>query len=141
MVAGAPRIAAVTARTAVIAAYVPRHAFDALLTAQPDGWRPIAGLSNELLAIALPAVADSMIRDSRRRCAAVLLRLGDRRLGGEAPVELPLAQEDIATLATLTRKTAGLVLRGLERDGLIALGYRSITLRAPAALRRVVEGG
>ena len=70
-----------------------------------------------------------------------MLRLADRRLSGDAPIDMPLTQEDIAAAATLTRKTAGIILRSLEEEGHIALGYRNLSLVALPALRRIADGG
>jgi hypothetical protein len=42
-------------------------------------------------------------------------------------------------MANLSRHTSGEILRELEADGLITLGYRSIALRDPASLRAIIN--
>jgi CRP-like cAMP-binding protein len=141
LVTGEPRIMAVAAKTPVVAAYLPRQGFQQLLSAFPEGWRHVAALSNQILGIAIPAIADLAMADSRRRCAAVLLRAASARYSGDGPCALPLVQEDLAGMAGLTRKTAGQILRDLAAEGLIAVGYRRIVLLRLSALRSLVDGG
>jgi hypothetical protein len=86
--------------------------------------------------------ADLLIRDSERRCAAVLLRLGGRRLAGpgdKEQVEVPVTQSDLAGAANLSRNSAGTMLQRLAACGLIEQGYRSVAVRAPRALRAFVD--
>ncbi len=88
--------------------------------------------------------ADLLIRDSERRCAAVLLRLGGRRFAGPEdtePVEVSIMQSELAGAANLSRNSVGTMLQRLKARGLIELGYRGMTIRAPAALRAFVDGG
>ena len=88
--------------------------------------------------------ADLLIRDSERRCAAVLLRLGGRRyvcLEDEESVEVPVTQHELAGAANLSRNSTGTMVQRLKARGLIDLGYRGMTIRAPAALRAFVDEG
>jgi CRP-like cAMP-binding protein len=83
----------------------------------------------------MTALVDSVIPDSRLRCVATLLRISDRRNADPSPVTLPISQTDLSQLCNLSRQTSGDVLRALEAEGLVTLGYRSITLNDPARLR------
>jgi CRP/FNR family cyclic AMP-dependent transcriptional regulator len=88
--------------------------------------------------------ADLLIRDSERRCAAVLLRLGGRRFAGpddEEPVEVPVMQDELAGAANLSRNSVGTMLQRLKGRGLVEPGYRGIAIRAPKALRAFVDWG
>ncbi|TMK22156.1 MAG: Crp/Fnr family transcriptional regulator [Actinobacteria bacterium] len=51
------------------------------------------------------------------------------------PVEIPLTQEDLATMAGTSRATVNRVLGEAEREGIIALGRMRVTVVDPAALR------
>jgi len=86
-----------------------------------------------------------MIRDSERRCAAVLLRLGSAVLLGpddEEPVDFSFTQDELAGAANLSRNSAR---RHPENDWRSAvwskLGYRAKIVCFPKALRAFVEQG
>ena len=91
---------------------------------------------------AINVAADLMIRDTRRRCAASLLRIANCRF--ESPedadqVDAPLSQDELAALSNMSRTTISTILRDLENDGLIKLGYRSVTVIHPGRLRALAD--
>ena len=45
--------------------------------------------------------SDMLIRDSRRRCLAALLRVADCRTGGPEPTTAELSQDELAAMANL----------------------------------------
>lgn len=144
VLAGRPRRLIADARMPVWLAKVPQTAVRALLAERPERWRHMTELSIINDDIAQTVTADLLIRDSERRCAAVLLRLGARRFSGpddREPVEVPLTQTDLAGAANLSRNTAATMAQRLAARGLIVLGYRSITILVPAALRAFVNSG
>ncbi len=59
--------------------------------------------------------------------------------GGDAPVVIPLTQDDIAQLAGTTRPTANRVLRAGEEQGVLHLARGRIEVHDRAALRRLVH--
>jgi len=59
--------------------------------------------------------------------------------GGEAPVVIPLTQDDIAQLAGTTRPTANRVLRAGEEQGVLRLARGRIEVHDPSALRRLAH--
>jgi CRP/FNR family transcriptional regulator, cyclic AMP receptor protein len=133
-----PRNASVTARTPAVLALVPLTAMKALLDANPGWWRSVADLTMDLVELVGSGLADLLIRDSRLRCIAVLLRISNCRYGPlmtSGEVTTPLAQDEFAAMANLSRGSVGEVLRSLEADGLISLGYRNVTLHDPSRLR------
>ena len=72
------------------------------------------------------------------------LRLGGRRFVGlddGEPVEVPVTQHELAGAANLSRNSAGTMVQRLKARGLIDLGYRGMTIRAPGALRAFVDEG
>jgi CRP-like cAMP-binding protein len=81
-----------------------------------------------------------MVRNSEARVAAVLLQLGGR-LGSEAdaPRVLDLTQADLAAIANLSRTVLNRAVRSLASKGAIELGYSTITVTDPAALRTSSE--
>ena len=90
---------------------------------------------------AFGAIADLMLRDHRKRLVAVLLRAAGAR--SEMPpvertIEVDLSQADIATMANVTRTTAGATLRRFEQAGLLKTGYGKVTILSPARLRRML---
>ncbi len=135
---GQPRMISVTAQTRCQVARMPQAALQSLLERKPEMWRWLSLLSLESARLAVQALADVLIRDNERRCAAVLLRVAGCRECGDQPASAILTQDDLAALSNLSRPTVSLVLRHLAERGLISLGYRAITLQAPAKLRHFV---
>lgn len=56
--------------------------------------------------------------------------------GAEGPVEVPLTQEDLASLAGTSRATANRVVGEAERDGIVELRRGRVIILDPAALER-----
>lgn len=135
---GHPRIISVTAQTPCVVARVPQLALQSFLERRPEMWRWLNLLSLESAKLAVQALADVLIRDKERRCAAVLLRIAGCRETGDGPVSATLTQDELAALSNLSRPTVSLVVRQLAERGLISLGYRTIVINAPAQLRRFV---
>lgn len=141
---GRPRRIAASARTPVWLARIPQAAVRALLAERPEWWRHLMQLSIIYGDVSQTIAADLLIRDSERRCAAVLLRLGGRRFAGpedKEPVEIPVTQNDLAGAANLSRNSVGAMLQRLAARGLIEQGYRGVAVRAPKALRAFVDQG
>lgn len=108
---------------------------------QPDVWRSVAGLSvmNEMTAIG--AGEDLMIRDSKKRLVAVLLRLAGHRnaFQGAAAVDtVPLNQLELAEASGLSLSSATKILGDLVRQGAIRTEYRTIAILDPDALKTIL---
>jgi CRP-like cAMP-binding protein len=141
---GRPRRIAASARTQVWLARIPQAAVRALLAERPEWWRHLMQLPIIYGDVSQTIAADLLIRDSERRCAAVLLRLGGRRFAGQedkGPVEVPVTQSDLAGAANLSRNSVGTMLQRLAARGLIEQRYRGVGVRAPKALRAFVDEG
>jgi CRP/FNR family transcriptional regulator, cyclic AMP receptor protein len=141
---GKPKTVTLVARTHVEAAMVPQRRILALLTSHPDYWQQIGRLALINGQLASVIASDLMIPSSRRRCAATLLRLAGCRFNSPALATTPViavAQEELGAMANLTRHTAGPILHGFAKAGLIRLGYRTITIDDGAALRAIADGG
>lgn len=139
VVSGMARTMSVGARTPCLVAMVPQHALNALFADNPQRWRFIAQSASEILTLAMFIATDLMIRDSQRRCIAVLLRAGGCRTAGTQPAVAFVTQDELAGMANMSRQTIGPILRGLADAGLATVGYRNITLHDPAALRAMIE--
>lgn len=79
---GRPRGVAASAKSPVWLARIPQAAVRALLAKRPEWWRHLMQLSIIYGEVSQTIAADLLIRDSERRCAAVLLRLGGLRFAG-----------------------------------------------------------
>ena len=141
---GQARRLAVSAKTQVWLARISQAAVTALLAECPQWWRWVAQLSIIYGDVSQSVAADLLIRDSERRCAAVLLRLCGRRFAGPddgAPIEVALTQSELAGAANLSRNSVGTIVKKLRARGLIDLGYGGLTIRASAALRAFLDEG
>jgi CRP-like cAMP-binding protein len=142
LISGQSRRLSATARTPVLLARVPHDSLATLLAKRPEWWRDIACSLLELTDIATNGFADLLLRDSERRCVAVLLRLSGCRFADserDRSVEVQLTREELAAMSNVSRNTLGGILRRLARRGLVDLGYRTVAVRDPAALRAVVN--
>ena len=98
-------------------------------------------------------LTEALVAEVRRLSAALLealyvpverrvwLRLIDlvELYGGDAPVVIPLTQDEIAQLAGTTRPTANRVLRSGEEQGVVRLARGRIEILDPPALRRLIH--
>jgi Mn-dependent DtxR family transcriptional regulator len=57
------------------------------------------------------------------------------------PVEVPLTQNELAGAANLSCNSVGTMLQRLATRGLVEVGYGTMTVRTPAALRAFVDQG
>ncbi len=138
--AGLPN--SILARSDVLLATIARPQLENLLEQHPKWWRYVGLLGIIGANTATTIAADLLIRDSRRRCAASLLRLTQFRFEqalAQCAVEVPLTQDDIAAVTNLSRSTVSAILLEFEQSGLITLGYRSITIQQPDQLHAIVD--
>jgi CRP-like cAMP-binding protein len=130
------------ARTPLETVLVPRARVLALLDANPLYWREIGRLALDHSYLATNMAADLMIPDSRARCAATLLRLGECRFAappaGVIP-EIGITQDELGAMANLSRATIGPILRDFVNAGLVTVGYRNIAINLPARLLAIAE--
>jgi CRP/FNR family transcriptional regulator, cyclic AMP receptor protein len=137
---GVNRVASCTAMTPALVAVLPYVLIRQLLAGNPAWWEQMARFTFDVLIRYGGAFGDMLIRDSDRRCLAVLLRLGGCRFAGDAPVSVAISQGDLAAAANLSRHIAGDALRQQELQGRVHVGYRKIEILEPAALRHYVVG-
>ena len=139
--------AAITGRHRLVGLSVPRRstllrlpllAIHQITNEDPGAWRYFGCLAVLNFATALGVIDDLMIRDDFKRLVSVILRLagaiGPRPIG-EKSNDVPVNQQDIATMANLSRSTTGAFLRRLELEGHVQLVYRRVIVRDPVRLR------
>lgn len=140
-ITGRPRLVGLAAARQTELFHLPLHAVDDVIAEDPSRWRLFAGLALGKLEIALGAVDDLMIPDSRKRFIAVLLRVGGCRTAlppAAVPIEVYLSQDDLATMANISRSTATSILRELSASGLIKASYRRLEIRSADGLRQML---
>ena len=87
-------------------------------------------------------VENLVYRNLRSRIANILLELAEdfgRDEAGGRLIDLPLSQQDIATLVGATRQSVNGCLRELRESALVSYRSRRFTLPDPAALRRAAD--
>ena len=108
-----------------------------LASQNPDAWLEVAKLTAMNALTAIGAGEDLMIRDSRKRLIAVLLRLSGHRNNyqGTLPLKsVPLTHEELADACRLSRSSAAAILRDLVSRKVIQTEYRSIRIVDAKAL-------
>ena len=140
-IAGGSRLVSLVSTGESAVLWLSRGAIGEIAALDADHWRHFVALMSSNLDLALGAIADLMLRDHRKRLIAALLRVGGRRSAsppGDPAVVVPLTQSDLATMANVTRTTAGQTLRALEKAGLITVGYGQVVIVSANRLRRMI---
>jgi len=82
----------------------------------------------------MTARADDLVESgAERRVLRRLLELA-YAFGPDAPVMIPLPQDDLAALSGVTRSTVNRVLRSAADQGWVGLGWRRLTVLDPEAV-------
>jgi CRP/FNR family transcriptional regulator, cyclic AMP receptor protein len=134
----APPLATVTAAGTVDAIAMTTNDLRDFLRRSPDALLAMSQwLASEQRALAYRLV-DFVTADAPTRLARVLLDLAER-YGEQTPAGItlgvPLAQNELAALVGARGPTVQRTLRQLRQHGVIATGYRSITITDAEALR------
>jgi len=85
-------------------------------------------------------LAECVFKSVRSRVASGLLRLHQRAPQKENG-RIRITHQEIASLVGSTRETTTAVLHRLQREGMVAIGNRHVTLLDPVALQRVARSG
>ena len=116
----------------------------AILDAEPILWRDVALLRCARHGDSLRLLGDHNLGSLDQRMAATLVDLARiHGIAGGQGIELGLRlpQEQLGAMLGVTRQSVNKLLRGFEAAGLIAIDYNRITIRDPAALDAIAEGG
>ena len=100
-------------------------------------------LLNARARLVYDGLADAMLLTLQQRCARSLLQamsgIGEP-FGAGGAVAVRLSQSDIADMLGNARPVVNRVLRQMERDGVIELGYQRVVILQPEALRAIAGG-
>jgi len=128
----------VTARTPVRALFLPAAKFDLIIEKQPLYFRCFVELQATRYALMLRHVAQSGGLAPENYLRIRLADISDlihSDGAGSAPVELALSQTDVANMIGISRQTVNKLLKTLEREDLIKVSFRKITILNPNSLR------
>lgn len=130
LVLGPGRQVGLVALTPCQMLHLPASLFHVIARQDGEAWRWLSVLPLLQNAVAFGTLEDLLIRDPKRRCAAILLRLAGCRgpFAGDEPEEVFATQEQLAEMINLSRTSLGDVLRGFEAQGYISRQYGRITI-------------
>lgn len=139
---GGTRIVHHVARGRTRIAHLEASSMRQMLEKEPGWWRHFGYLSTVLLEVVTGFASDLLTLDSRRRCIASLLHCANLRWDPvpAGPVEVALSQDELSSVACISRKTVGRILKSLEHEGLVEVGYRSIKISDVQQLQRIADG-
>ncbi|QYX47362.1 Crp/Fnr family transcriptional regulator [Pseudomonas tussilaginis] len=133
---GQPRTHDALAEGATRLLWIPQAALMACLAQQPAYWRDFALLMSQKLRLVFIALEQQSLLTAGPRVAHRLLQVaagygemeGSRRL-------LQLSQEQLALMLSLSRQTTNQVLKSLQQEGALRLGYGEIEILDLARLQ------
>lgn len=114
---------------------------EALVAQDARRWTQFAQLAVINGQLAMGAACDLMLRDTRKRCVATLLRLGGFRHGVPrpfSPVMLDITQTDLANMTNLSRNSVGAILRALKDRQCVDVEYGQLLITDPAKLAQLL---
>lgn len=117
--------------------------FSILADKHPALWTGLARLTSFNQLLAMSAANDLVLRTSRQRLAATLLRLTGHRGVFQACAtteSVLVTQSELANLTNLALSKTSDHLREMSKDGLIGLEYRRIVLRDFNGLGAIISG-
>ena len=104
--------------------------------------RALAGLAYQSYNVAAGVVRDLLIRDSRRRLAATILRISG--VSDDATTahssRLRISQSELGEMASVSRHTVNRVLGTFEKAGWISVAYQDIEILDLAAMAAFAAG-
>lgn len=125
-----------TASTASTLFHLPASFLQTLLTQQPLWWQLFGRLLTEKVRLVFQALEDISLQPAKVRLARRLLMLC--RLQGQQPqYQLPIQQEQLGQLLSLSRQTTNQLLQQLAQQGVVRLAYASIEVIDPQLLQQL----
>lgn len=137
-----PRRVEVWAMREVVAVHASLKTLDAMIADDPETWRWIALLTILNFDTTAGGADDLMIRDARKRCVAVLVRLAttvEPIRTTDNVVEVHVSQDELADMAVVSRGFVNAFLRDCEDQQLLEVGYRRIRINDLAQLRGLAD--
>jgi len=127
-----------TASTASTLFHLPASFLQTLLTQQPLWWQLFGRLLTEKVRLVFQALEDISLQPAKVRLARRLLMLC--RLQGQQPQYLiPIQQEQLGQLLSLSRQTTNQLLQQLAQQGVVRLAYASIEVIDPQLLQQLAS--
>ena len=136
-----PRIMEIEATDNTMLFCLDRSEIDKLAKDGLDIWQALYVLAVMNQGTAIGAADDLMIRNSRQRLAAVLLRLSSNRSAyqGVQPVaSLPVTWHEVAEAANLSRSKTASLLAEFSTKNFIQTERKMITIRDPKGMQRLL---
>jgi len=136
------RTATVQAVGTVQSLLVPHEKFSEFLEAYPGAGRTYRRVMTQRWADANMTLLSRSTTTGAQRLAGQLLDLAERHGTGSADqvtIDMPLSQDELASLVGTSRSTLTRALAGWRRRGFIQTGYRKIAITDMAGLRRIAH--
>ncbi len=124
----ARRTASAVALDVVETRALHRREFDELLATNPRAERFVVEVLGAQVRRLTAQLTDALYVPADRRVVRRLVEVAAMYGSGPGPIEVPLKQDDIASMAGTTRPTANRVLKQLEAEGLIELARGRIVV-------------
>ena len=120
--------------------WIPQAPLLKLLEQQPRHWRDVALLMSHKLRVVFVALEQQSLLAAAPRVAYRLLQIaaGYGELLGSRRV-LQLSQEQLALMLSLSRQTTNQILKSLQQEGALRLGYGEIEILDPARLQTLAS--
>jgi CRP-like cAMP-binding protein len=121
---------------------IPLSRLQILLDSLPGGWRALASLSEEWVAMSSLAYSDAVKPDKNRRVAAWLLRL----IGLRPPFcplgegSIIISHQEFGQMVNMSRSTVTSILNEFARAGWVQSGYRTLRVLNAEALAELADG-
>jgi len=115
----------------------PKREFDLLVEEEPRYYRHFAALALSHAGKVLRAFIHGSSLEPASRLRGQLALLCELKIdvhGVDAPVELPYAQAELASIVGVSRQTTNTLLQALANDGLIEIGFKRIRILKPDQL-------
>jgi len=132
----AARTASAVALDAVETRSLHRNEFEQLRKDNPTVERFLTSVLAEQVRRLSAQLLDALYTPADQRVVRRLVEVVDLYAGQPGAVEIPLKQEDLASMAGTTRPTANRVLKQLEADGVLTVSRGQLLVLDPDALRK-----
>ncbi len=138
---GQPRTHDATASEPTILLQVPEAPLQAILAAEPRGWRDLGVLAVGRLRLMYAAVEDIVALPLPVRLVRRIVLAAERygEWQDRSSRVLDLRQEQLAAMLSTSRQTVNQLLRDLESRGLVRLSYGTIEILDLDGLRRAAQ--
>ncbi len=131
-----PRTASAVALDAVETRSLHRNEFEQLLKDNPAVERFLTSVLAEQVRRLSGQLLDALYTPADQGVVRRLVEVVDLYAGQKGAVEIPLKQEDLASMAGTTRPTDNRVVKQLETDGVLTASRGQLLVLDPGALRK-----